>query len=131
MVFLLARRLDYDVFEHNMTRLLLIVAFVVVVVPAVLYAFWVAHIMLGCLCVGHARRFCRRNSLEVRRARWQPEFEPSGVKTEFSLVQLDCLDAQKHRRLVLLSVWPFGVRKLVGDEIYPETYDKQWPPTGG
>jgi hypothetical protein len=32
------------------------------------------------------------------------------------LVQLDCFDARKERRLVLLLVWPFGVRKLVSDE---------------
>jgi hypothetical protein len=65
--------------------------------------------------------------LEARRVRCQPAFERSGVKTEFSLVQLDCLDAQKQRRLVLLLVWPFGVRKLVSDEIYPDSYDSQWP----
>jgi hypothetical protein len=110
-----------------MTRVLLIVALVVVGIPAVLYAFWVAHIMLGRLCVKHARRFCRRSGLEIRRARWQPEFEPSGIKTESTLVQLDCLDAQKQRRLVLLSVRPFGVRKTVSDEPYPDSYDSQWP----
>jgi hypothetical protein len=110
-----------------MTRVLLIVALVVVGIPAVLYAFGVTHILLGRLCVQHARRFCRRSGLEFRRARWQPEFGSSGVKTEFTLVQLDCLDAQKQRRLVLLSVWPFGVRKTVSDEPYPDAYDSQWP----
>ena len=110
-----------------MIRLPLIVALVVVGIPAVLYAFWVTHIMLGRLCVRHARSFCNRSGLEIRRARWQPEFEPSGVKREFTLVQLDCLDAQKQRRLVLISVWPFGVRKTVSDEPYPASYDSQWP----
>ena len=46
-------------------------------------------------------------------------------KTEFTLVQLDCIDAQKHRRLVLLLVWPFGVRKMVSNDEYPATYDAQ------
>jgi hypothetical protein len=58
------------------------------------------------------------------------EFEPSGdrrVKTEFTLVQLDCFDAQKQRRLVLLRVWLLGVRKMLSDEMYPERYDEQWP----
>jgi len=50
-----------------------------------------------------------------------------GVKTEFTLVQLDCLDGQNQRRLVLLRVWPLGVRRLISDEIYPESYDSQWP----
>lgn len=52
--------------------------------------------------------------------------EPGG-KTPFTLVQLDCLDAQQNRRLVLLSVWPFGVRKLINDEPYSDSYDSQWP----
>ena len=99
-----------------MTLLLLIVALVVVGIPAVLYAGWVTHLMLGRLCVRHTQRFCLRSGWEFRRARWQPELEASGVKTEFTLVQLDCLDAQKQRRLVLLSVWPFGVRRTVSDE---------------
>ena len=110
-----------------MPRVLLIVVLVVVGIPVVLYAFWATHIMLGRLCVRHARRFCSRTGLEFRRARWQPQFEPSGVKTEFTLVQCDCLDSQKQRRLVLLSVWPFGVRKRVSDEPYPDSYDSQWP----
>jgi hypothetical protein len=49
------------------------------------------------------------------------------VKTEFTLVQLDCFDAQKERRLVLLRVWPLGVRKMLNDETYPDSYDEQWP----
>ena len=115
-----------------MTRTLIIAALVVVGIPALVYFAWVAHRTLGRVCVKHARRFCSRSGLEIRRARWQPEFErrpdgSRGVKTEFTLVQLDCLDAQKQRRLVLLSVWPFGVRRMVSDDPYPDTYDSQWP----
>lgn len=93
---------------------------------ALFYTGWFTHVLLGRLCTRHAMRFCRRRGLEVCRARWQPEFEPSGVKTEFTLVQLDCLDDRKHRRLVLLSVWPFGVRKKVSDEPYPDSLDSEW-----
>jgi len=113
-----------------MMRVLLIIVGIVVYVPACLYLFWLVHHTLGRVCVGHARRFCRRHGLEISRARWQPAFEPSGnkkVKTEFTLVQLDCFDAEKQRRLVLLLVWPFGIRKLVRNESYPESYDSQWP----
>lgn len=110
-----------------MMRVLLIVALVVLGIPALVYLLWVVHCTLDRVCVRHARRFCRRSGLEIRRVRWQPEFEPSGVKTEFTLVQLDCFNVQKQRRLVLLSVWPFGVRKTVSDEAYPEPYDSQWP----
>jgi hypothetical protein len=113
-----------------MLRVLLIIAIVAVGIPACLYVFWVVHCTLDRICVKHARRFCGRHGLEICRVRWQPDFELSGgkrLKTEFTQVQLDCLDAQKQRRLVLLLVWPFGVRKLVSDEIYPESYDGQWP----
>lgn len=112
-----------------MSRVLLIVGFVVAI-PVVLYTFWIVHCTLDRVCVSHARRFCRRHGLEVCRVRWRPDFELSGgkrLKTEFTQVQLDCLDAQKQRRLVLVLVWLFGVRKLVSNEIYPASYDNQWP----
>jgi hypothetical protein len=112
-----------------MISLLLIVVLVAVAIAALVYLFWVVHRTLERVCVRHARRFCGRSGLEIRRFRWQPQFESSGVKTEFTFVQLDCLDAQNQRRLVLLSVWPFGVRKTVSDEAYPESYDGQWPET--
>lgn len=110
-----------------MPLVLLILALLLVGIPALLYTGWLVHRGLGSVCVGHARRFCRRSGMEIRRTRWQPQFEPSGVKTEFTLVQLDCLDAQKQRRLVLLSVWPFGVRGTVRDEYCPDSYDSDWP----
>ena len=97
---------------------------------AFLYLFWVVHCTLDRIIVRYARRFCSRRGLEISRIRLQPAFEPSGdrrVKTEYTLVQLDCLDSQKQRRLVLVLAWPLGVRKLVSDEIYPESYDSQWP----
>ena len=99
---------------------------------AIMYIGWVAHCTLNRICAVHARRFCRWHGLEVSRVRWQMEFERRpdgrrGVKTEFTLVQLDCLDGQKQRRLILLRVWLFGVRKLLSDEKYPESYDSQWP----
>ena len=110
-----------------MTRALLILAFVICGIPALIYLLWGVHCALDRLCMRHARRFCRRSGLDICRVRCQPEFEPSGVKTEYTLVQLDCLNPQKQRRLVFLSVWPFGVRKLMRDEEYPDSYDEQWP----
>ena len=111
-------------------HVLFILGLVLLYIVGTVYLLWVVHLTLGRICVRHAKRFCRRNGLGVCRARWQPAFEPSGgkrVKTEFTLVQMDCLDAQKQRRLVLLLVWPFGVRKMVSDEKYPDSYDEQWP----
>lgn len=108
-----------------------IVAFVIFSMVMITLLWWV-HCALDCVCVRHARRFCRRHGLDVSRVRWDMEFERRadggrGVKTEFTLVQLDCLDGQKHRRLVLLRVWPLGVRRKLSDEAYPESYDREWP----
>jgi hypothetical protein len=108
-----------------------IVGFVIFSI-ALMYLAWVVHCTLDRVCVRHAKRYCRRHGLEVSRVRWQMAFElrpdgRRGVKTEFTLVQLDCLNSRKQRRLVVLLVWLFGVRRTVSDEIYPETYDSQWP----
>lgn len=114
-----------------MTRVVIIVTLVALGIPALLYLLWGVHCALDRVCVNHARRFCRRNRLEIARFRWQPAFDQTGVKTESTLVQLDCLDTQRQRKLLLLSVWPFGVRKVVSDEKYPESYDEQWPQAKG
>src|SRR5947207_3149505 len=65
-----------------MTRVILIVALVVVGVPALIYLLWVIHCTLDRVSMRHARRFCTRSGLDARRVRCQPAFEPSGVKTE-------------------------------------------------
>ena len=117
---------------HRVTLTILDTIALVIFSIAMIYVAWVVHCTLDRVCVRHARRFCRRHGLDVSRVRWQIEFERRadgrrGVKKEFTLVQLDCFDSQKQRKLVLLRVWPLGVRKLVSDEIYPESYDIQWP----
>ena len=99
-----------------MSRIFLAIAGYVVAIPVVIYLFVFVHRTLDSICVRHARRLCARHGLEICR-----------VKTESTLVQLDCFDAQKQRRLVAILVWPFGVRKMISDEKYPESYDEQWP----
>lgn len=113
-----------------MMRVLLIIVIVVVGTPLLAYLAWIVHCALDRVCVRHARRFCERSGLEISRVRWQMAFDAEGIKTEFTLVQLDCFDAEKQRKLLLLLVWPFGVRKLVSDEKYPESYDEKWPQKG-
>jgi hypothetical protein len=103
------------------------VAYIVVATPVIIFLFVEVHRVLDRICVGHARRFCEKNGLKVTRFRWQPAFDPTGVKTEFTLVQLDCLDAQMQRKLVLLVVWPFGFRGIRSNEKYPDSYDEKWP----
>ena len=106
-----------------------IIAFVGFILIGVLTLplFVIVHRVMDYCCVSHARGFCGRKGFDVRRLRWQPAFDKSGVKTELTLVQLDCLNAQKERRLVLLLVFPFCVRKLLSDEKYPESDDLNWP----
>jgi hypothetical protein len=113
--------------RHIMKPTLLLAVVIICGIPALLWLYWGVHCALDRLCVHYARRFCRRRGWNVSRVRWQPAFESSGVKTEFTLVQLDCLDSQVQRRLVLLSVWPFGVRTLLSDEPYPESDEERWP----
>ena len=113
-----------------MLPILLNIAGYVVLIPVSMYLFVIVHRTLDRIIVRHARRFCSHRGLEINRVRWQPAFEPLNgkrVKTESTLVQLDCFDAQSQRRLVLILAWPFGVRKLVSEEIYPESYDLEWP----
>ena len=113
-----------------MSRILLAIAGYVVAIPVVIYLFLFVHRTLDRICVRHAQHLCRRLGLEISRVRWQPAFKQSGgkrVKTEWTLVQLDCFDAQQQRRLVTILVWPFGVRKLISDEMYPESHEEQWP----
>lgn len=92
-----------------------------------LYMMYGIHLLLNYHCLWHARRFCGRNGLEIRRSRWRPAFEPSGIKTEFTLVELDCVDIQRQRRLVRLLVWAFGIHKVLTDGSYPDSFDEQWP----
>lgn len=103
------------------------IVLVAVAFPIMCYTMWTMHNLLGRWTVCHAQRYCRRMGLTVQRTRWQPEFEPSGMKTEFTLVQLDCLDTGQQRRLVLVSAWLFGVRMLISNEAYPERDDLNWP----
>jgi hypothetical protein len=110
-----------------MTTLLMFLGLIVIGVPAILFLLGLVHVTLDRLCAIHARSFCAKSGLSVSRVRLQPAFDQSGVKTEFTLAQLDCLDAQQHRRLVLVLVWPLGVRKLRSDENYPDSYDEKWP----
>ena len=112
-------------------RVLLILAFVALGIPAFVYLLWFVHCTLDRCCVKHGRRFCTRKGLEVRRSRAGMAFDQSDAKTEFTIVELDCFDSQKQRRLIRLLVWVFGIRKVLSDEIYPDPYDEEWPQTVG
>ena len=89
------------------------------------------HCALDSICLRHALRFCRRRGSEVRRGRVGIYYDEQGLKTEFTVVELDCLDGQKQRKLLRLLVWVFGVRKVLNDDVYPDSHDEQWPKGNG
>lgn len=87
----------------------------------VLPVFYLVHGGLAYCCLLHAQRFCRKNNLRINRWRCGPTFDASGSKTEFTLVELDCLDGQEKRKLVRLHVWVFGVHRILNIETFPES----------
>jgi hypothetical protein len=74
------------------------------------------HVGLQHLCVLHARRYCRRRGLTPIRSRSGTAFDASGMKTEYTVVELDCRDTNGNTKRVRLLVWVFGVRKILEDE---------------
>lgn len=97
---------------HWLTILLLLV--VVGALGIVLFAF--VHWGLQQLCIVHAHRFCCKSGLTPLRCRSGTVFAASGMKTEFTIVELDCRDAMSRPKMVRLKVWAFGVREVLDDE---------------
>lgn len=93
-------------------------------------AFYAVHRALVYCYFLRARRFCRKNGFTIARWRCGPAFDNSGVKTELSIIELDCLNAQKQRKLIRLLVWVFGIRKVLIEE-YPESQNESWPSQQG
>lgn len=93
-----------------------IVAALVLLVAA-LAAFLVVHQGLERLCLWHAHRHCQRQGLTPRRFRCQPARDDAGIKTEATLVELDCSDVQGEGKIVRLLVWPLGVRQVLDSDI--------------
>jgi hypothetical protein len=94
----------------------------VLALMALFLGYWV-HVSLIKHCyLWHARRFCRRNNLEI--LRWQAGYcfeESQGrrVKTELTAMALDCRGSHGERRVVNLLVWVFGVKVAYGFPGFP------------
>lgn len=104
--------------EHIKTVILVLLA-VVATSAGVLILFVAVNRSLRSLCVRHAKRFCRRRGLKVESIGYGTEFDSSGVKSEYTLVEVGCVDDQNQRRLLLLSVWLFGIHRIVREEVFP------------
>jgi hypothetical protein len=89
----------------------------IIALSAPLVGYWV-HVSLIKYCyLWYARRFCRKNDLEL--LAWMAGycFEESGgkrVKTEYTAFALDCRDSHGGRRVVNLLIGVFGVKAAFG-----------------
>lgn len=91
---------------------LLAVFFILSFIFALLCGYF-AHCLLEKYCfLKQARRFCRKHGFEPERWVYGIAFEPSGVKTEYYLFLISCLNKNKRRRMVQLLVSPFGVKAI-------------------
>lgn len=90
---------------------------VILLIPCTIYLFWLVHRSLENYCyVPHARKWCRRNGLEPRSWKCEIALDKSGVKSELSIVELECIDGNGQRRLVRLLVWLTGVKVVLSIE---------------
>ncbi len=87
--------------------------------------FWWVHCGLESWYVRLGRSFCTRRGLTPSRWRCGPQFDDAGVKTEYSVVEIDCDRPEEGRQLVRLLVWIFGVRKVMSIGPFPEEEEGQ------
>ena len=66
---------------------------------------WAVHLGLDRCCVLHARRWCKRRGLEILRWRWATAFDATGIKTEFTVVEVDCRERDGKRIVHRFLVW--------------------------
>jgi len=107
-----------------MDRLTIIIVFIICGILVVPLSWWI-HCTLELCYIRIARRFCTRRGLTPSRYRCRPAFDDTGVKTEYSLVELDCNDPKEGRQLVKLLVWIFGVHKVLSIGPFPEEEQNQ------
>jgi len=81
---------------------------------------WFVHCGLERCYVRYGHRFCTKRGFTITKVRCGPEFEDSGAKTEYSVVEFDCVNPDGARKLVKLRVWIFGIKKVLGIEEFPE-----------
>jgi uncharacterized damage-inducible protein DinB len=103
---------------------LVIAGLIVVAIPCTLVLWLLVHRAMERCYLAHAARYCRKRGLNWVRARIGPEFDDEGVKTEFTVIELDCRDAQGERQLVRLQVWLFGVRRDISREKIMDLLDR-------
>lgn len=74
--------------------------------------YWLTHILLQSWYQFLARRWCARQGMTPLRWRSGPEFDSTGIKTEFTVVEVECDHPEDGRKYVQLRIWVFGVRQV-------------------
>lgn len=81
--------------------------------------FVLVHVWLERCYLAYARRYCKKNGYAIARYRCGPLFDKGGVKTEYSLIEIDCHDHEQRHLLLRLKVWAFGVQQVLSSEDFP------------
>lgn len=100
-----------------------IVAIVACVLALPLFVF--VHVWLERCYVAYACRYCKKHGYVVSRNRCGPLFDKDGIKTESSLVEIDCRDQHQRRVLLRLKVWAFGVRQVLSSGDFPPEQENE------
>jgi hypothetical protein len=77
------------------------------------------HWGLQQLYLFYARRFCQKVGLTPLHSRSGPAFDVFGMKTEFTIVEVECRNADQSIKIIRLLVWIFGVRRVLKPEQPP------------
>jgi hypothetical protein len=77
------------------------------------------HLWLERCYLAYAWRYCKKHGYATSRVRCGPLFDKDGIKTEYSLVEIDCRDPHQRRILLRLKVWVFGVRQVLSSGDFP------------
>ena len=94
---------------NKIETLVVVILSGILVVPLFVWT----HRFLTFCYVRSAYRFCRKKGLAPLIWRCCPALDDTGIKTEYTLMELDCEHPQDGRQIVRLQVWIFGVRKVL------------------
>ena len=95
--------------------------------PLCFYLMYAVHVALEQYgYIPYAKRYCRRHGLAPTRWRCRPEFK-HGLKTESSIVELQCQGRDRQEHVVELLVWFLGVRAVL--RVEPPATDSRLRPT--
>jgi len=96
-------------------NIILIIVIGILAIPSLFFV----HCILEYSYLAYARRYCRKHGLTFLKYRCAPWFENS-MKTEYSLVEVVCLNEQKQQQLIRLLICFFGIHKILSIEDYNE-----------